>query len=160
MEFQNDPYMSQYQRERQKDSEQNAGLKYFGFILILTGALIAFWVFLNVYKIFTHPEEMVRFQQLVSSQLEALVSSEKEEVKVIIPGEVLAYIVPLFLLMIAVGVASVFIKGGVSLLYGSFQRFLLRIARLEHKMGREIDSVKDSIKESLKKDSQANEIKK
>jgi hypothetical protein len=151
MESKRDLYASQHQRETPRDSQQNIGLKdYLGCIFILTGALIAFWVFLNVYKIFTNPQEMVRFQQLVSSQLETLVSSEKGEVKVVIPREVLAYIVPLFLLMIGVGVAGVFIKGGVSLLYGSFQRFLMRIARLEQKIEKEFQSIKDSFKKESK----------
>ncbi|MBN2210363.1 MAG: hypothetical protein JW709_03115 [Sedimentisphaerales bacterium] len=91
--------------------------KILGLVLIIGGVVIALWVFLNVYSLFTEPDRLTPFQELVSGQLEAKINyANQEETKVEIPAEFLSYLVPLILLAIAVKIAGSFLSSGVRLL--------------------------------------------
>ena len=134
------------QYELEKDSQGTVGVKnLLGFFLVLCGVMIAFWVFWNVYELFTRPEELTRFQQLVSGCLETIVSFSEQEARLVIPPEFLAYVVPLILLIIAASVAGILITGGINLTNSSFQRFSRRIGKLEYKLKRRIDAVRNSL---------------
>jgi len=88
-----------------------------GCFLILVGTVMGFWVFMQVYGIFTAPDKLTLYQQLVSDYLETRLVIEEEEVsKLILPAEVLAYFIPILLLLVGIGVAKMFITGGVGLL--------------------------------------------
>jgi hypothetical protein len=91
-------------------------------VLAVCGVAIVFWVFWNVYKLFTRPEELTRFQQLVSDCLETIVSSTEGQVKLVVPPQVLAYVIPLILLMIATSVGGILITAGIKLIYGQFRK--------------------------------------
>jgi hypothetical protein len=133
----------------QEELRQDIGIKeLLGVILLVIGAFVACWVFLNVYAIFTDPQELTSFQKLVSGKLESVASAGGKEVKLLMPPEILAYIIPILLLAIGVSVAGVLINGGVNLLCGGYQRFLTRVARLENKMMRKVENVQDLVKET------------
>jgi len=70
--------------------------KVLGCFLILVGTIMGFWVFMQVYTIFTAPDKLTLYQQLVSDYLETRLVIEGEEVsKLILPAEVLAYFIPM-----------------------------------------------------------------
>lgn len=77
-----------------------------GFLLLFLGAGIALWAFLTAYGIFNEPGKLAPFQDLVSRRLESTFATDTEQVKLVIPPELLAYIVPLALLSIIVGIAG------------------------------------------------------
>ena len=61
---------------------------YLGYVLIIFGVLILLWVLLNVYNLFTNPDKLLPFQELVSGHLETTIShAEKEGLKIVIPKE-------------------------------------------------------------------------
>ena len=122
-----------------------------GIVLVILGILVAGWVFLNVYDMFTEPEKLTKFQKLITTNIEGSLSANDSNVKIVIPAELLAYIIPLILLGIASGIAGIFITGGANLAYGGYQRFLMRVSRLEHNVVRSVDSVKDVIKQGSRK---------
>ena len=83
---------------------------------------MGFWVFMQVYGIFTAPEKLTLYQQLVSDYLETRLVIEGEEIsKLVLPAEVLAYFIPIFLLLVGLAVAKMFISGGVGLLRRNVQ---------------------------------------
>ncbi len=93
-----------------------------GCFLILVGTVMGFWVFMQVYGIFTAPEKLTLYQQLVSDYLETRLVIEGEEVStLVLPAEVLAYFIPIVLLLVGTGVAKMFITGGVGLLRRNVQ---------------------------------------
>ena len=93
-----------------------------GCFLILVGTVMGFWLFMQVYDIFTAPEKLTLYQQLVSDYLETRLVIEGEEVsKLILPAEVLAYFIPILLLLVGLAVAKMFISGGVGLLRRNVQ---------------------------------------
>jgi hypothetical protein len=109
---------------REHGLEQNEpgiiqGRNFVGYVLILCGAAIAFWVVFNVYGLFNEPAKLTPFQELVASNLETTISHANQEgFKLVIPSEVLSYFIPLFLLVIAFGVAGMLVTNGVRLLCG------------------------------------------
>ncbi len=122
------------------------GRDYLGFMLVLFGVSIAFWVFVSVYGLFTAPEKLSPFQELVSHNLETWISSsEKESLKIVVPAEILSYLVPLFLLLIASGIAGVLITGGCRLLDSDVQRVSRKITTLGYKLHTKLDHIQDTL---------------
>ena len=122
---------------------------YLGFVLVICGVSIAFWVFVNVYGLFTEPEKLKPFQELVSGSLETLISSsDKESMNIVIPAEVLSYFVPLILLMIASGIAGILITGGVRLLDSDVQTLSRRVATMGTKLRTKMDSIHDELRKN------------
>lgn len=134
----------------EKNAEKPVGIKEcLGFFLVICGVSIALWVFLNVYGLFTSPEKLTPFQQLVSSNLETIIShAEKEDVKIVIPSEILSYFVPLILLMIAAGLGGMLITGGVRLLDSDIQRLSRRIATMGSKLTTKMDRIQDTLRKN------------
>ena len=121
--------------QEQKEYQKSPNFKeYLGLILIILGVLIAGWVFLNIYKIFTNPEQLTYFKELLPSQLEITTRIEGNDAKVLIPTEFMVYGIVLALMTIAVGVGSVLIKGGTRLVAGDIKR-----------LSRKIDSIKEAL---------------
>ncbi len=88
-----------------------------GCFLILVGTVMGFWVFMQVYSIFSAPEQLTVYQQLVANDLETRLVIEGEEVsKLMLPAEILEYFIPILLLLVGLAVAKMFISGGVGLL--------------------------------------------
>ena len=124
------PYEDRYDEER----EQHIGPalhRILAFVLIAIGAVIALWAFTQVYKIFTNPEELTVFQQLVSDEVTFKMTIDDEEVRVEPAPEVLAYIIPLLLLAVAVSVAKLFITGGVNLYHSNLRKLMLKVNNME-----------------------------
>jgi hypothetical protein len=117
-----------------------------GIVLVILGVIVALWAFMNVYDMFTEPEKLTKFQKLVSNSIEGSMTTHETTVKVVIPSELLAYLFPMILLGIASGIAGIFITGGANLAWGGYQKFLVRVARLEDKVMRSVDSMKDMVK--------------
>ena len=132
------------------NSQKTMGVRdYLGFVLVIFGVSIAFWVFINVYSLFTEPEKLTPFQKLVSSNLETIISlSDKEAVKLVIPAEVFSYFVPLILLTTAAGIGGMFISGGIKLLDSDVQRISRRIATMGSKLRTKMDSVQEVLRKN------------
>jgi len=84
-----------------------------GYLLILSGLGAAFGVLLEIYALFTDPQELAFFRQLFPDRL--AISWEGGLVSV--PPEILAYALPIVLLSIAVGIANTLIGAGSNLLH-------------------------------------------
>ncbi|MBN1457748.1 MAG: hypothetical protein JW912_07850 [Sedimentisphaerales bacterium] len=122
------------------------GRDYAGYILVICGVSIGFWVFIQAYSLFTGPEELTRFQELVSEKLEATVSApEIEGLKIVIPSEIFSYFIPVVLLMLAAGVARMFISSGVRLLDTDVQRISRRITTLGLNLKAKMNRVQDAL---------------
>lgn len=124
------PYEERYDEER----EQHIGPaphRMLAFVLIAIGVVIALWSFVQVYNIFTNPEELTVFQQLVSDEVTFKMTIDDEEVRVEPAPEVLAYIIPLLLLAVAVSVARLFITGGVNLYHSNLRKLMLKVTNME-----------------------------
>ncbi|MEW6350060.1 MAG: hypothetical protein AB1646_13420 [Thermodesulfobacteriota bacterium] len=119
-----------------------------GIALVIIGAAMAIWVFAQVYGMFRDPHKLTPFKKLVSDHLEGSFSGADVNAKLVIPREFLAYVIPILLLVVASGVASILVTGGANLAYGGYQRFLTRVSALEFKLNRAIDGVKDVIRRS------------
>jgi hypothetical protein len=127
------------QQEEQATSIFKAFL---GYVLILCGVAIAFWVIFNVYGLFTDPAKLSPFQKLVSSNLEATVSTpNKEGVKVVIPSEIFSYFIPIVLLIIAAGIAGTLITNGVRLLDSDSQKLSRKITAMESNLQTRMDRI-------------------
>ena len=116
-----------------------------GVILVFAGMFVAFWVFWRILKIFADPREMMSFQQIVSGSLEGEAPTENGKAKLVIPREILAYVVPLALLLIAAGVAKLLITGGVHLLYGDIQKVMVRVAGLQYALDRKVNDLREKV---------------
>ncbi|MCK9554557.1 hypothetical protein M0R36_01880 [bacterium] len=111
--------------------KQETGVRgYIGFTLISLGILIGLWVFVNTFVLFNNPSKIGLFREKMDMSIETITSSA-ENVKMLIPPQFLAYIIPLFLLMICLGVAGVFITGGVNLICGDIKKILAKITEIE-----------------------------
>ena len=134
--FEEDSFGVQEQQERLKDDQ---GFKrYAGIVLLIMGTAGAIWIFQTAYTIFNEPTELTLFQELVEGQLDIVIESEEKDIKVIIPKEFLTYQVPLFLLMISLGVVGVLVQAGVGLLDGSFNKLRRRIDALGKRLEKKI----------------------
>ena len=117
-----------------------------GIVLVVVGAGMAVWIFANAYEVYTSPQKLTPFQKLVSQTVEGSLSTKDSHVKLVIPPEFLAYLIPILLLGIGASIAGVLITGGVGLAHGAYQKFSLRVARSEDKTLRAVQDVKDWIR--------------
>ena len=136
--------MKEGQYSRSETYEPIKGFKKFlGIILIAAGAIIALWAIINIYYIFTNPQQLEVFKQIIpdSPKIRELDIDGK---KVILPEGVflfMSYGIGCFLLFIAAMIGTGFITGGVNLLMSSYQR-------LEAKINKEIGNLKKKIDEA------------
>lgn len=115
-------------------AERETGLReYIGFSLIVAGVLVGLWVFVNTFILFNNPSKIGFFRDNMDLSIESIASSA-ENVKMLIPPQFLAYLIPLFLLMICLGVSGVFITGGVNLLYGNLRKLLAKVEEIEKRI--------------------------
>ena len=152
------PYEDRYDEER----EQGIGPaphKILAFVLIGIGVVIALWSFVQVYNIFTNPEELTVFQQLVSDEVTFKMTIDTmnydEEVRVEPAPEVLAYIIPLLLLAVAVGVAKLFITGGVNLYHSNLRKLMIKVNNMESGLEKHKADMRgrfDELKETFRTD--------
>ncbi len=111
--------------------KQETGARdYIGFTLIFLGTLVGLWVFINTFVLFNNPSKIGLFREKMDLSIETIASGA-ENVKMLVPPQFLAYIIPLFLLMICLGVAGVFITGGVNLCYGNLRKILTKMTEIE-----------------------------
>jgi len=140
-------YDERYEQPERREEGPAIGIKdVVGFILVLIGSIIGLWVFFSAYSLFTDPQELLPFQELVSGELQAHSKLESNEADITVPPQFFSYIIPILLLMVCAGIAGMFVKGGVGLVYGSYQRFLNKLSSLELRMGKKIESIGEEIK--------------
>ena len=84
-----------------------------GYLLILSGLGAALGVLLEIYSLFVDPKELAFFRQLFPDRL----SISWEGGLLTAPPEILAYVLPIVLLYIAVGLANTLISAGMNLLH-------------------------------------------
>jgi hypothetical protein len=113
-----------------------------GLILLGIGAFIGLWIFIQVWQLINEPQGMTLFRELVSGDL-ILSGARSNDPHLVVPQEVLSYLIVIFLLMVAVGVAKVFITGGVQIFTGDLQR---TIRRVTEKFDKQMTGVRDSIR--------------
>ncbi len=82
-----------------------------GYLLILCGLAVAVGIVLKIHDLFVDPQQLVVFKQLFSEQL----TISWTDGLITIPSDMLAYLLPLFLLSMAVGIANSLIQAGVNL---------------------------------------------
>jgi hypothetical protein len=82
-----------------------------GYILILLGIATALGILIEICAIFNDPNHLIDFSKLFTEKL--IINLSKDNI--IIPSEILAYLLPVILLSIASGIASALISGGVAL---------------------------------------------
>lgn len=91
---------------------------FLGVCLIVAGVLVYSWVFVNVYKIFSDPQNITPFKQIFPTTEEgAKIRIDNEDY--VLPQSVvnfMAYIVAIFLLLIAVKIGSETLSKGFYLL--------------------------------------------
>lgn len=116
-----------------------------GLVLIVAGATMAFWVFVNAYRIFTNPQEIELFREIVpdNPQLRELDIDGK---KVILPlglFNFMAYTLGCLVLVIAGTVGGAFITGGVNILQSNILRFERRLNKRFENLRQKMDRIGD-----------------
>ena len=126
--------------------EVNWSLKnIFGALLIIAGILLAVWVFMNLYKIFTNPTELEVFKQIVPENPN-LRTLDIDGKKVILPLGIFnffAYGICGFLLLVGGLISTGFISSGVNLLVGNVLGLEMRINRAMVGLKKRIDEIKE-----------------
>ena len=82
-----------------------------GYVLIFCGLAATLVVLLEIYMLFTQPQQLVTFRQLFPEQ----VTISWADGQLTLPAEVLAYLLPLILLSMAGGIAGSLINAGTGL---------------------------------------------
>jgi|GEM_PF-1775485 len=121
-----------------------------GFILLFLGVCIALWVFINAYSTFNNPSKLTMFQNLISNRLEATFSADDSVSKLVIPPEILAYFIPLIILSIAVGVAGIFVTGGIKLLDSDLHLLIRKFDTFKYQINNKLESFKNAINQKNK----------
>ncbi|MGD9082730.1 MAG: hypothetical protein PVJ50_05355 [Desulfobacterales bacterium] len=103
----------------------------FSVLLIIVGIGIAFWVFNNIYEMFTNPSSMIPFQHLIKETLESSLKFSSQKISLIIPPEILAYFVAIALLSVGARIAGLFLKSGISLYHHTQKQFINEISKLK-----------------------------
>jgi len=134
-----------------EEKENNISIKeIIGILMIVIGSVIALWIFKNVIDLFNNPENFERFQNLVKTDFTFQSASENRETVIFLPAVLLSYLFPVILMSIAVSIAGLFIRYGVELVYGSYQRYKMKLSSVEYKLGRKLDDLKYKLDKSLK----------
>jgi len=113
-----------------------------GLAMIAVGLIIALIVLWQVYSLFTQPQKLVVFQDLISGSFSFEIQGDKFNFT--IPPELLTLFIPFSLLSIAVGIANTLIRSGTRILQGS-------LLRLERNLSRKLTSVEDTLEARLQK---------
>jgi hypothetical protein len=113
--------MEEYGRDKRPDSFETAR-NYFGFLLVIFGLIVACYVAVNAYMLYTDPHRLAPFHELVTEGIEASGSIQGTPAELVIHPSFLSYIIPILLLIIGTSVASMLISGGVKLLDGNVKK--------------------------------------
>lgn len=92
-----------------------------GVCLIIAGVLVYSWVFLSVYRIFTDPQNLVSFKQILPAGEEAA-TIEIDNDDIVIPQGIMnfmAYLVAIFLMLIAAKIGGEILSKGMYLFQSS-----------------------------------------
>ncbi len=117
-----------------------------GFVLVIAGTVMAFWVFWNVYTMFTNPQSLEVFTQIMPEGQDWR-ELDIDGQKVTLPEGIfnfLAYSVGCFLMLVAAIIAGSFISGGAGLLQPAFQKMALKMDR---KMDRKMEDLEKTVQE-------------
>jgi hypothetical protein len=137
------------QYEQLENSDRGMDIKtLIGTILITIGIIIAIWVFLNIFRIFTNPKNIEVFRQIINEKT-VLKVIHFEGKNILIPDAIinfLAYLICIMLLGIAGTIAIGFISGGVNLLQSNFLKLQLLLAQYNKKSSIKMDEIKEIIK--------------
>jgi len=138
------PIGEEYQLPASSDTIQNIKI-IIGIILVIIGVAICIWVFVGVYRIFTNPEEIKTFGQIISNNIktEELNAGDK---KVVLPEglyKILSYIIVVFGLFTAAIIGTAMLGSGVNLLQPNWTRLELRLNKRFTKIENELGEVKD-----------------
>ena len=82
-----------------------------GYLLIFCGLAAALGILLEIYALLVNPQQLVVFRQVFPEQM----TLSWSDGHLTVPAEVFAYMLPLFLLSMAAGIASSLINAGISL---------------------------------------------
>ncbi|MGC9367779.1 MAG: hypothetical protein ACP5FK_12160 [bacterium] len=128
----------------QQEQQEGVNVKeVIGIILIIIGLLIALWTFKSVYELFTKPEITENWTGIISQGIEIPVETLEKQTSLLIPADFFSYLLPILLLSIAVSISGILIKGGVELLYGSYQKYKTRLSSMEYRLSKKIDSLRN-----------------
>jgi len=116
-----------------------------GLLLLIAGAGIAIWVFVNVYQVYNAPSKLARFQWLAPEGLGATMKYEGKEVEFKIPEEFLVYGLPIGLLLISGGIASILLRAGVRLLNSDLRRKSKRHGIFKNRLNAKIDDLQQDM---------------
>ena len=134
----------QYQSGEQSDAMRS--LKNIcGALLIAAGVLIAIWIFMNLYRIFTNPQEIEVFNRIVPDNPE-LRTLDIDGKKVLLPLGIFhffAYGICGFLLLVGGLMSTGFISSGVNLLIGNVMKIEMRINKAIEDLKKRLDEIKE-----------------
>ena len=82
-----------------------------GYLLIFCGLAAALGILLELYALLVNPQQLVIFRQVFPEQM----TISWTDGRITVPAEIFAYMLPLFLLSMAAGIASSLINAGISL---------------------------------------------
>jgi hypothetical protein len=134
----------QYQSGEQSDATRSPK-NIFGALLIIAGVLIAIWVFMNLYRIFTNPQEIEVFKQIVPDNPE-LRTLDIDGKKVLLPLGIFhffAYSICGLLLLVGGLMSTGFISSGVNLLIGNVMRIEMSINKAIEGLKKRLDEIKE-----------------
>ena len=134
-----------------EDKEYNIHAKeIIGILLIIIGTSIALWIFKSVIDLFNNPANFERFQDLINTDFTFQSATENRETVIFLPAVLLSYLFPILLLSIAASIAKMFVRYGVELIYGAYQKYKKKLSSVEYKLGRKIEDLKYTLDKSLK----------
>jgi hypothetical protein len=95
-----------------------------GLVVLCIGIFIGLWVFIQVWHLISDPGSMTAFQELMRGDFELAIYGPGEDPDLSIGREFLSYLIVVFLLMVALGVAKMFVTGGVAIMAGDWQNLV------------------------------------
>lgn len=117
----------------------------FGAVMLIVGIIVAIWVFINLFKIFTNPRSMEVFKEIIPGRTSMRIL-EIDGKEVILPESIFsffAYVIGLAILFVTGMLATSFISGGVNLMVGNVMKVEMRINRAIEGLRKKIDGLKE-----------------
>ena len=118
-----------------------------GLALSIVGAIMALYIFMNIYRMIRHPAQIELFKQILPDDPN-LATLDMGDKTIRIPMGVFyffGYLIMVFLLMVAAGIGTGFIKLGVGLMYPRVDRLEAKLYRETMKMNNKITELKTRI---------------
>ncbi len=95
-----------------------------GLVVLCIGVFIGLWIFIQVWHLISDPGSMTAIHELIRGDFEFSYYEPDGNPDLIIAKEFIAYLIIIFLLMVALGVAKMFVTGGVHIMGGDWQRLM------------------------------------